>query len=285
MTGFAPTSGRIAIVASPGKPSAQHGLSRVQEWIRTRGEVVFAEVTHDVEAVSSANPDLLVVLGGDGTLIAAVRALGERQVPIVGVNLGKLGYLAEFTLAQLEASSDFLFDGSIPITRRIMLCVEHFSADGSVFRTLAVNDCVALAGVPFRVIELSVEADGDRVAVVRGDGLIIATPSGSTAHNLSAGGPILEPTAHSFILTPICPHALTYRPLLLGSERRITLTATRANPGTTIVIDGQIARPFALGDRVVLTRHVADFLLVRNPRHSIWHTLRTKLKWGEGPAA
>lgn len=283
MSGFAPTSGRVAIVASPSKPSAQHGLSRVHEWIRPRGQVVFAQVTHNVEDAANANPDVLIVLGGDGTLIAAVRALGERQIPIVGVNLGKLGFLAEFTLEQLEASGDFLFNGRIPITRRIILNVEHFVADGSVYRTLAVNDCVALAGAPFRVIELSVDADDDRVADVRGDGLIIATPSGSTAHNLSAGGPILEPTSHSFILTPICPHALTYRPLLLGSERRITLTATRANPGTTLVIDGQIARPFGLGDRAVLTRYGADFLLVRNPRHSIWHTLRTKLKWGEGP--
>lgn len=283
MSGFAPTTGRTAIIASPTKPSAQHGLARVQEWVRTRGEVVFAQVTHQVEDVQSIHPDMLIVLGGDGTLIAAVRGLGECQMPIVGVNLGKLGFLAEFTLEQLEASGDFLFNGRIPVTRRILLCVEHVRADGGAYRTLAVNDCVALAGAPFRVIELSVEADGDRVADVRGDGLIIATPSGSTAHNLSAGGPILEPTAHSFILTPICPHALTYRPLLLSSERTITLTAVRANPGTTLVIDGQIARPFGLGDRVVLKRHCADFLLVRNPRHSIWHTLRTKLKWGEGP--
>jgi NAD+ kinase len=142
---------------------------------------------------------------------------------------------------------------------------------------------VVLAGPPFRMIHMTVEADGDEVAQLRGDGLIIATASGSTAHNLSAGGPILAPTAESFILTPICPHALTYRPLVMDARSRIVLRVTQANPGTTVAIDGQTSRPFHSSDRIEISRYAADFLLVRNPKDSAWSALRRKLMWGEGP--
>jgi NAD+ kinase len=133
------------------------------------------------------------------------------------------------------------------------------------------------------MVQISVSADGDEVVEVSGDGLIIATPSGSTAHNLAAGGPILEPTASSVILTPICPHTLTYRPLTMAAERRIELRLRRANKSTTVVIDGRTIKPFREGDCLRLTRYAADFLLVRNPSHSEWHALRHKLKWGELP--
>jgi NAD+ kinase len=133
------------------------------------------------------------------------------------------------------------------------------------------------------MIELRVGVDGDEVAHIRGDGLIVATPSGSTAHNLAAGGPILEPTGAAFILTSICPQALSYRPLVLDARRRIDIRLVQANPGTTVVTDGRVLTPFQTGDRIVITRYAADFLLVRNPRHSEWHALRRKLRWGEGP--
>jgi NAD+ kinase len=274
---------RVAIVGSPDKESVAQTLARIRRWLETRAEVVFAEITYNSGRVFAVRPDLLFVLGGDGTLIAAVHDLGEQQLPIVGVNLGKLGFLAEFTVEQLEAEGDFLFAGQLPITRRVMLDVRIESADLNVHRTPGVNDCVITAGPPFRMIELIVEADGDEVARIRGDGLIVATASGSTAHNLAAGGPILEPTAESFILTPICPHALTFRPLALDARRRIVIRTIQTNEGTTAVVDGRISRQLQLGDRVVISRYAADCLLVRNPRHSAWHALRQKLRWGEGP--
>jgi NAD+ kinase len=165
-----------------------------------------------------------------------------------------------------------------------MLDVRIESAGGASFRTPAANDCVVLAGPPYRMIELATEADGDEVTQFRGDGLIVATASGSTAHNLSAGGPILEPTAESVLLTPICPHALTYRSLALDARRRIVIRCLRCNEGTTVVVDGRVSRPFHAGERVVISRHPADFLLVRNPRQSMWHALRRKLKWGDNPS-
>jgi NAD+ kinase len=274
---------RVAIIGSPEKDSVAETMERLRRWLRGRADVVFAELAYDSGKVLSERPDLLFVLGGDGTLIGAVHSLRERQLPIVGVNLGKLGFLAEFTIDQIEAEGEFLFDGELPVTHRVMLQVRLEHTDGPPFETMAVNDCVVTAGPPFRMIELRVEADGDQVAEIRGDGLIVATASGSTAHNLSAGGPILEPSAEAFLLTPICPHALTFRPLAMTSRRRVVVRVTRANEGTTVAFDGHVCRPFQTTDRLVITRYPADFLLVRNPHRSVWHALRRKLMWGQSP--
>ncbi|MFH1748870.1 MAG: NAD(+)/NADH kinase [Planctomycetota bacterium] len=274
---------RVAIVASPDKPAAAGTLERMQRWLQGRAKIVFAEATYNSSRALPLHPDLLFVLGGDGTLIAAVDSLGEQQLPIVGVNLGKLGYLADFTIEELEREGDFLFSGELPITRRIMMGVTLEHIDSSFYRMTAINDCVILAGPPFQMIEVTVTVDGDEVAQVRGDGLIVATPSGSTAHNLAAGGPILEPTGEAFILTPICPQALTYRPLVMDARRRIVIRVLQSNEGTTVATDGRVMRPFQPSDRIVITRFDADFLLVRNPRHSEWYALRRKLRWGERP--
>jgi len=273
----------VAIIGSPDKPGAAETLARAGRWLAGRTAVVFSDITYDSRKAIAARPDLLIVLGGDGTLIAAVHGLRERQVPIVGVNLGKLGYLADFIIDELESEGDFLFCGDLPITRRAMMDVRVVRADVHEPASPAVNDCVVFAGPPFHMIEMVVEVDGDEVAYIRGDGVIVATPSGSTAHNLAAGGPILEPTGEAFILTPICPQALSYRPLVLAASRRISIRIAQANPGTTVATDGRIVQPLQVGDRILISRYNADFLLVRNPRHSEWHALRRKLRWGEGP--
>ena len=164
-----------------------------------------------------------------------------------------------------------------------MMDVRVVRADVHEPASPAVNDCVVFAGPPFHMIEMVVEVDGDEVAYIRGDGVIVATPSGSTAHNLAAGGPILEPTGEAFILTSICPQALSYRPLVLAASRRISIRIAQANPGTTVATDGRIVQPLQVGDRILISRYNADFLLVRNPRHSEWHALRRKPRWGEAP--
>ncbi len=273
----------VALIGSPDKPGAAETLARAGRWLAGRAAVVFSKITYDSARALAAHPDLLIVLGGDGTLIAAVHGLGRDQIPILGVNLGKLGYLADFTIEELEAEGDFLFSGQLPLTRRSLMHVA-LERDGQVrLECPAVNDCVVFAGAPFHMIELRVAVDGDEVASIRGDGLIIATPSGSTAHNLAAGGPIVEPTGQAFILTPICPQALTYRPLVLNAGRRIVVRVEQANAGTTVAADGRLIEPVVVGDQVVISRYPADFLLVRNPRRSEWHALRRKLRWGEGP--
>jgi NAD+ kinase len=274
---------RVAVLGSPDKPGAADALARAHRWLAGRAAVVYSELSYDSHPALAARPDLLIVFGGDGTLIAAAHGLKKQQLPIIGVNLGKLGYLADFTIDELESEGDFLFSGALPVTRRAMMdvCLQH--VDGHESRYPAVNDCVVQAGAPFHMIHMIAEVDGDEVADIRGDGLIVATPSGSTAHNLAAGGPVLEPTGEAFILTPICPQALTYRPLVLNSRRRIVIRVIQANKGTTVAIDGRVGHAFQASDRIVITRYAADFLLVRNPKRSEWHALRRKLRWGEGP--
>jgi NAD+ kinase len=274
---------RVAIIGSPEKSSVADTLARLCKWLDGRASVVHREISYDSAAALGSKPDMLFVLGGDGTLLAAIRNLGEQQIPIVGVNLGKLGFLAEFTVEQLEREGDFLFSGELPITRRVMLHVKFDPREGRGCETLAVNDCVVFAGPPFRMIEMAVQADGHTVSEMRGDGVIVATATGSTAHNLSAGGPILEPAAEAFVVTPICPHALTFRPLVLHASKKIELTVRRANEGTTLSIDGFTRRTFRPGDRVRITRHAADCLMVRNPNRTVWYALRRKLMWGQPP--
>ncbi len=273
---------RVAILASPDKPAAAETLDRMQHWLRGRATVVFAGLTYDGRQALPHAPELLFSLGGDGTLIAAANSLGEQQLPIVGVNLGKLGYLADFTMEELEREGEFLFDGPLPLTRRIMMEVTLERPGGPARRTSAINDCVITAGPPYHMVEVAVTVDGDEVTRVRGDGLIVATPSGSTAHNLAAGGPILEPTGAAFILTPICPQALTFRPLVMDARRRITMSVIQANTGTSLATDGRAA-PLDPPEQITITRYAADFLLVRNPKRSEWSALRRKLRWGEGP--
>lgn len=273
---------RVAIIASPSKPHAPEKLARLLAFLKGRAEVVFAERTYDARPIPAARPDLVIVLGGDGTLISAVHALGLSQTPIIGLNLGKLGYLTDFTLEDIEHYARELLSPSPPATRRLMLnvSIEH---NGSRFNSPAANDCVLLAGPPFRIVDLEVRVDGDEVAQIRGDGLIVATPTGSTAHNLSAGGPILEPTAETFVLTPMCPHALTFRPVVLDGRREISIRVNDSNESTNAVIDGRIVQPLQPGDRVMIRRHQADFLLVKHPRHNAWSALRRKLMWGARP--
>ena len=276
---------RVAVIGSPEKESAPAVMQRACAWLSQRAEVVFAELTYEAGRALPFDPDLLIVLGGDGTLIAVVNHLAERQVPIGGVNLGKLGFLAEFTIDELEHNGDFLFRGQPPVTRRIMLDVRMERPDGGVLRRHAVNDCVVLAGPPYRMIELHVAARGDEVAELRGDGLTVGTGWASTAHNLSAGGPILEPTAEVMLLTPICAHALTFRPLALDARREIVVRGRRVNEGTTVIVDGQVWTGIGEADRLIVRRYAADFLLVRNPARPTWHALRRKLMWGENPGS
>lgn len=273
---------RVAIIGSPAKPAAAAGLERARHWVAGRAELVYAGLTFDSRPAWQQGAELLIVLGGDGTIISAAHALGMDQIPILGINLGKLGFLSDFTVSQLETYGEFLFQGPLPISRRVMLDVTVKNGVAE-YHTLAVNDCVVLAGPPFRIIHLALDVDGEEVARVRGDGLIVSTPTGSTAHNLSAGGPLVEPGAPATILTPLCPHTLTLRPMVLTADRQIGVRMLTSNEGTHAVIDGRVVHPIGATDKLLLKRYAADFLLVRNPRESPWSVLRRKLMWGAAP--
>jgi NAD+ kinase len=220
-------------------------------------------------------------------LIGVARAMGRTQVPMIGVNLGKLGFLAEFTVDELQSHFDEILSEPAWTREQMMLEVgvdrPTQSSESRAFSSWAMNDCVIQAGPPFRMIELAVYVDDTLLTSVAGDGLIIATPGGSTAHNMSAGGPILQPGLDAIVITPICPHALTFRPIAVEGDCTVRIVATGVNEGTTASVDGQISTLLRAGDTVVVRRSAEPVRLVRNRAYPPWHTLQTKLHWGSGP--
>ncbi len=275
---------RVYFLSNPGKPDGAAALEDLQTFAASRCTVVGSSLAlHGRQAVQ-AGADRIVVAGGDGTLIGVARSLGADQVPLIGVNVGKLGFLAEFSLEELKRCFDRAISDDTIISRRTVLQVSIQCNGGVRDSNLAINDCVIQAGPPFRIIKLGIAINGEHLTDVGGDGLIICTPSGSTAHNLSAGGPIMQSGVEAIVLTPLSPHSLTHRPLVVEREAVIEVIAREVNEGTTAIIDGQVSCPLKRGDRVTIRRFESDFLLVRNPLHAKWHNLTTKLHWGRSPS-
>lgn len=274
---------RVFFLSNPDKPEASAALDDLGAFAESRCDVVGRSDDLNGAAAIAAGADRIVVLGGDGTLIGVARSLGDRQIPLIGVNVGKLGFLAEFSVDELKGAFDRALSEDGLIDHRAMLDV-GLHRDGDPESTyLAVNDCVIQAGPPFRIIRLGVRINGEHLTDVDGDGLIVCTPSGSTAHNLSAGGPIMQPGVEAIILTPLNPHSLTHKPLVIERDAVIEIHAVDVNPGTTAIIDGQVSCAMSPGDRVSIRRSAASFLVVRNPQYTKWHKLVTKLHWGQSP--
>ena len=272
---------RVYLFGNPSKPHAHDALEKLRLAAASRFEVLGASLDKQIP-IAAREADRIVVVGGDGTLIAVARSLAERPVPLIGVNVGKLGFLAEFLLEDLIAEFDRAVQDDSLISRRAALEV-HIENGGRPHVSPAINDCVIQAGPPFRLITLRVLLDGAHLSNVAGDGLIVCTPSGSTAHNLSAGGPIVQPDVDAMILTPLNPHSLTHKPIVVNRDSKLEIQALVVNEGTTAMIDGQESHPLRKNDRVTVRRYAHDFLLVRNPRHDRWHNLVTKLHWGQAP--
>jgi NAD+ kinase len=229
--------------------------------------------------------DLAVVLGGDGSMLRAAHQMGRRQRPILGVNLGKLGFLADLSPAEFIAhlptiGTAALGSDQMPVTQHLMyecsvLC------DGAVReQLLGLNEVAVLAGPPFALLDIDLYVDSELVTTYSCDGLIISTPVGSTAHSLSAGGPILRQDLQAFVFSPISPHTLTNRPVVDSSERVYELVVREPHPGTTLVADGRPMCCLQAGDRVRVERSKAQFQLVAFPGHTYYRTLREKLGWG-----
>jgi NAD+ kinase len=242
--------------------------------------------TEDAEVLKKC--DFAIVFGGDGSIISTARNVSKASLPVIGVNVGKLGFLAEFSVAELKDFFPRLKKGTVPIDKRMMLNCRVFS-DGlgkdrdEKFCSAAINDIYITAGPPFRMIELKILVDGQSLAGCITDGLIISTPTGSTAYNLSAGGPILSPKIEAVVITPICPHSLSFRPIVINADSIIEVFGVRVNEGTTISIDGQVSQNLSINDVVRVEKENSDFLIVNNPLRSKWDTLATKLSWAEQP--
>lgn len=250
-----------------------------------------ASITTGPETEILAECDFAIVFGGDGSIISTARRLSRTSVPLIGVNLGKLGFLAEFSVSELKDFFPLLSSGAVPTNKRMMLRCRVLSTSkqsGRIdriekFCSTAVNDIFVAAGPPFRTVELQIFVDDQPLAGCVSDGLIISTPTGSTAYNLSAGGPILSPKIEAMAITPICPHSLSFRPIVINADSKIEVLGIRVNKGTTVSIDGQVSTRLAANERVMVEREDSDFLIVNNPIRTQWDTLATKLRWAEKP--
>jgi NAD+ kinase len=274
---------RIALIGNGGKPSVVAEARRLAEALRSVAGVALAGVDlGDETDLSGLDADVAIVLGGDGTVLHSARRMGDAPTPVLGINLGRLGFLAELTPDELLGRLPDLAGRRYRVDRLMTLDCTLTHSDGRSETFRGLNDAVLRAGPEFHLIEIGLSIDGEGVMTYRGDGLIIATPVGSTAHSLSAGGPILPPDAGMFVVTPICAHTLTQRPLVDG-DHKVYEVVPCGSASTVLVVDGQVQVCLVEGDRVSVRRGPVPFPMVRLPGHSFYRTLRDKLGWGAPP--
>lgn len=299
----------VLLLVNRDKPEVAGAVDEIRRLVSSRGRIV-AELDADsapLTAEQANGADLVVVLGGDGTLLSQSRRCVSLGLPMLGVNLGKLGFMAEFDLNALRDQAHVLFDGSeFKTQERPLLSVIVERRDSARERitpgceSLALNDAVITAGPPYRMISLRLEIDGHAGPSLTGDGVIVSTPIGSTAYNASAGGPIVSPEAKAKVITPLAAHTLAFRPVVLDIDTPVRIHVDRANEpassaaadksladgfasGTTLVLDGQVFCGVRSGDSVLIRKHDRAISFVRNPRGSYWHTLVTKMRWAAPP--
>lgn len=227
--------------------------------------------------------DFAIVFGGDGTILSAARDLSNTGVPVIGVNVGRLGFLAEFSLDDIKKLFGRLTTDSSLIEKRMMLKCTIANNGKEKLSSTAINEVVVNAGPNYSMVDLKVAVNSQNLADCIGDGLIISTPTGSTAYNLSAGGPILSASLSAMVITPICPHTLNFRPIVINAESRIEIFPQRINEGTAVLLDGQILSPLAGGDVITVEKHSGTFQVVNNPLRTQWDTLAGKLSWAAKP--
>jgi NAD+ kinase len=250
--------------------------------LQTGVQIVTVEYGEELD-FSQLEADLVVVMGGDGTILRTCRQMGTRQLPILGVNLGRLGFLADLSPAEFVAHLPDLERRNYKIVKHLMYECTLYRNDLPRETHLGLNEVVVSAGASFRLIDVELAIDNELVTTYSGDGLIISTPVGSTAHNLSAGGPILRQDLQAFAITPICPHTLTMRPVIDSADRMYTVRVPSIPDGVTLVVDGQIQIPLLSGDRIEVRRASVCFLLAKVPGHSDYATLHRKLGWAGQP--
>jgi len=282
---------RVGLIAKPDAPAASRVILQVLEWLGSHGLTAVLEKqtaglvpAANVQAASKDElpglVDLLVVLGGDGTLLSMARAIGDLGVPILGVNLGGLGFLTATTLDEMRPALEAVVAGRMATEERMLLDARLVRSGHTIGEYSALNDVVITKSAMSRIVDLSVSVGGRHATAYRADGLIISTPTGSTAYNLSTGGPILFPTMDAVVLTPIAPHTLSNRPIVIPGAERIEVTLLD-DQDVMLTMDGQVGVPLRARDRVEVEKATARIRLLRFPQKDFFSVLRTKLKWGE----
>ncbi len=284
---------RIGIVLKPHQPDALKTICELVTWLDERGielvggpELERERIEHQTGCAISevpqqeiaASADLMLVLGGDGTMIATARLLGDREVPVLGVNYGGLGYLAEFRIEELYHALESILSGNFRLDKRVMLDVERL--DSSTSRHRVLNDVVINKSALARIIEIETYLNQRFVNSFRADGLIISTPTGSTAYNLSAGGPVIFPSMNAVVITPICPFTLSNRPIVVPDDATIELILKTDKEDVALTLDGQVGFPLNVDDRVIIRKSSVTFNLVQPSNRNYFDVLRDKLRWG-----
>jgi NAD+ kinase len=281
----------VGIVCKPIKEMVATVVPPLIAWLRERNIEVFVDVetqgclglnvTCLAREAMGEKAELLIVLGGDGTLLSAARALHGHPVPLLAVNLGGLGFLTTITLDQLYPMLESVLREEHRVGERMMLEAQIFRDGKAGERQTALNDAVVNKGALSRMLDFDLYVDGDHVGRYRADGLIVATPTGSTAYSLAAGGPIVQPGIDAFVITPICPHMLTNRPLVIPDTSKMEIDFSAADERVYMTLDGQIGYELGSADRVVITKSEKKVTFVRPPRKTYFEVLRSKLRWGE----
>lgn len=285
---------RIFVLGNANRPGVKEEAERLLPLLREQCACLVYDLYQEKD-LSQETADLALVLGGDGAILRAARQMGYRQIPVLGVNLGRLGFLADLSPEQLRICFPAVVRGEYRVTEHVMFeCVvegpagqEPASPEPAAPRSrrtlLGLNEVAVRSGPPFHLIDLEVSVAGETVARYSGDGLILSTPIGSTAHSLSAGGPLLGQEMSAFVLTPMCAHTLTARPLVDSAEKVYTITLGPRTHEAVLVVDGQEALPVTRQHRVTFRRAPVTFRLIKVAGHSYFQTLRDKLRWGVEP--
>ena len=280
----------VGIISKPDVPAAAALVPKLMEWLAERK--IRVRCDHETAGYAASaggmprtqvpeGADLVIVLGGDGTLLSAARAIAGREVPLFPVNLGGLGFLTAITIDAVYSELERAFRGEHRIGKRKLLEAQLIRGDQQVGRYEALNDVVITKSSIARMIDLDAHVDQMFVCRYKADGLIIATPTGSTAYSLSAGGPIIFPSVGAICLTPICPHMLTNRPVIVPETSVIRITSEADDDMAFLTIDGQVGEPLKKGDQIACRSSNYALMLVRPPRMMFFDVLRQKLKWGE----
>lgn len=275
---------RVLILAHATQPEIQKRVAALMPTLEQHLEIVatlddfsceLSQTVDDYDAL-----DFVVVLGGDGSMLRAARTMRYSQKPVLGVNLGHLGFLADIQPDQLAELLPRIVAGEHRVVSHLMFECDVERANGPAINKLGLNEIAVLAGPPFAIIDVQLYVDSELVTTYSCDGLIVSTPVGSTAHNLSAGGPILRKNLQAFVISPISPHTLTNRPVVDSADRVYEIVVPDPYEGTALVVDGKVACQLIAGDRIRITRSKAEFQLIEVHGHGYYRTLREKLGWG-----
>ena len=286
---------RIGIVLKPHQPDALKTICQLVAWLAERDitlvggpEIEREQIEHQTGCAVpqvetdklAAEVDLMLVLGGDGTMIATARMVGDHEVPVLGINYGGLGYLAEFRIEELYSALESILSGNYRLDRRVMLAVELRRGDDPPKTSRVLNDVVINKSALARIIEIETYFDHYYVSSFRADGLIVSTPTGSTAYNLSAGGPVVFPSMNAVVITPICPFTLSNRPIVVPDNAEIELLLKTDNEEVALTLDGQVGFQMEVGDRVVIRKSRTTFNIIQPSNRNYFDVLRDKLRWG-----